>query len=114
MIWPKDYRIRKRTTFQKVQRQGSRKKASCFLALYQKGSASKSRVGITVSKKVGNAVVRSRIKRWIREALRKEYPQLMGVWDVVVIAYPNSIHSSAEQIQKEIRHVFLFLSKKSQ
>ncbi len=114
MIWPKDYRVRKRITFQEIQRQGSRKRASCFLALYLHGSESKSRIGITVSKKVGNAVVRNKVKRWIREGLRREYPRLTGIWDVVIIAYPSAAHAGAARLQADIRNVFLFLSRKSQ
>ena len=114
MSWPKDYRVRKRITFQEVQRRGSRKRASCFLALYIHGSGTKSRIGITVSKKVGNAVIRNKVKRWIREGLRREYPQLSGIWDVVIIAYPSAAHACAAQLQTDIRNVFLFLSRKSQ
>ena len=114
MIWPKDYRIRKRITFQEIQKQGSRKRASCFLAIYLRGRGIKSRIGITVSKKVGNAVVRNKVKRWIREGLRKEYSHLEGLWDIVIIAYPSSARSHAMQIQTDIRNVFLFLSRKSQ
>ena len=114
MIWPKDYRIRKRSTFQKVQKQGSKKRASCFLVLYMSSDRYNSRVGITVSKKVGNAVVRNKVKRWIREGLRKEYSFLVGSWDVVIIAHPNVVRFSSVRIQSEIRRIFLFLSRKSQ
>jgi ribonuclease P protein component len=45
-----------------------------------------SRLGLTVSRKVGNAVVRNRVKRRIREWFRRERHEFEGVWDVVVIA----------------------------
>lgn len=43
------------------------------------------KMGITVTKKVGNAVTRNRIKRWVREAARRCQPWPAGV-DVVVLA----------------------------
>jgi ribonuclease P protein component len=114
MKWTKNHRLRKRWQFQNVQQRGSRKRASCFLVLYLPSSENQSRVGITVSKKVGNAVVRNRVKRWIREAARMEYPILKGFWDIVVIAYPQSKSSSLVQIKLDIHAVFQFLSRKSQ
>lgn len=44
------------------------------------------RLGLTVSRKVGNAVVRNRVKRQVREWFRASRDQLEGAWDVVVIA----------------------------
>ena len=113
MIWTKNHRLRKRWQFQKVQQRGSRKRASCFLVLYLPSAEKQSRIGITVSKKVGNAVVRNRVKRWIREAARMEYSLLKGIWDIVVIAYPQAKSSSIDQIKLDIRVVFQYLSRKS-
>jgi ribonuclease P protein component len=112
MKWTKNHRLQKRWQFQKVQQRGSKKRASCFLVLYLPSSEKQSRIGITVSKKVGNAVVRNRVKRWIREASRMEYSILKGFWDIVIIAYPQSKTSNLNQLKTDIRTVFQFLSKK--
>ena len=129
MKWTKNHRLRKRWQFQKVQQRGSKKRVSCFLVLYLPSSKNKtrskstaqhsqtvvqSRVGITVSKKVGNAVVRNQVKRWLREAARREYSLLNQAWDIVIIASPRSKTAGFFTLQKELRTVFLFLSEKSQ
>ena len=114
MKWTKSHRLRKRWQFQEVQQRGSRRRASCFLVLYQKNAISETRFGITVSKKVGNAVVRNRVKRIIREAIRAEYSNVLGNWDMVLIAYPQSKDASLSVFTRELRKIFSFLSKKLQ
>ena len=65
------------------------------------GSEEGSRFGITVSRKVGNAVTRNRVKRWLREAIRHERDGLDG-GDVVFIAHPQAA-TAGEQDQSDVR-----------
>lgn len=77
--YPKSVRLRKRREFLAVQRTGRRFHAEHFLAVVQSSAGTttptegsrRGRVGITVTKKVGNAVIRNRIKRLVREYVRK-------------------------------------------
>jgi ribonuclease P protein component len=48
------------------------------------------RVGITVSSRVGNAVVRNRVRRRLREALRARFDRLTSGQDILVVARPAS------------------------
>src|SRR5262249_38264316 len=55
------------------------------------GEASRpARFGVTVSRKVGGAVVRNRVKRWIRESCRRMQDQLPAGVDLVVVARPSA------------------------
>lgn len=65
-----------------------------------------SRFGLTVSRKVGNAVVRNRVKRWLREAVRRERSTLPGRWDVVLIAHPSAATAGAALLQAQVRAAF--------
>lgn len=91
--FPKQQRLRKRREFLAVQARGRKIQGRHFVLLVLPGG--RGRVGITVSKKVGNAVVRNRVKRLVREFVRNARP-LGGGWsgpawlpedkDVVVVA----------------------------
>lgn len=89
--------------FQQIQQQGRRVRQAHLLVVYLPAGAERSRFGITVSRKVGNAVVRNRVKRWLREAIRRESPALGGRWDVVFIAHPSSASSGASVLQGQVR-----------
>ena len=66
-----------------------------------------SRIGISVSKKVGNSVVRHRIKRLVRESYRLNKNQIKDGFDIVVVAR----QSAKDKGYKEIESAFLHLCR---
>jgi ribonuclease P protein component len=62
----------------------------------------RARVGITVSSKVGEAVVRNRVKRKLREAIRHELGALPAV-DLVLVARASSVDASVEDFRRWLR-----------
>ena len=83
----KEMRLRRRAEFVAVQSEGRKHHGRHLLAIARKRSDPErvGRLGITVTKKVGNAVVRNRIKRLIREWMRLHGWVPTG-WDLVVVA----------------------------
>ena len=68
---PKNRRLRKRTEFQKVYEEGERVSGRLFTLFLRRSSTdAPGRFGMTVSRKVGRAVVRVRVKRLLRESIR--------------------------------------------
>ena len=81
----KEMRLRRRAEFVAVQSGGKKLHGRHILALAQQQDLPVGRLGITVTKKVGNAVVRNRIKRLLREWLRL-HGWVPAGWDVVLVA----------------------------
>jgi ribonuclease P protein component len=86
-------RLSRSSDFQRIYRQGT-STASRFLVLYSfkrpsEGGAEGPRLGLSVSKKLGGAVVRNRIKRLLREAVLGCAGRLAEEYDLVVIARPQ-------------------------
>ena len=66
--------------------------ANSYLVLYaRKNRTSTNRVGITVSKKLGHAVVRNRVRRRLREVYRLNEEKFLPGWDIVVVARTKAI-----------------------
>ena len=77
-----------------------------FVLLVLENSVKNSRLGITVTRKVGNAVERNRLKRVVREFFRKsnnEYP----VMDYSIIVKRGSTFLSSSEITIELNNLFL-------
>jgi len=66
--------------------------ANGHLVLYaRKNHSSSNRVGITVGKKLGGAVIRNRVRRRLREVYRLNEEQFTSGWDIVVVARSRCI-----------------------
>lgn len=63
------------------------------------------RIGISVSKKVGNSIVRHRLTRLIREAYRLHKEELISGFDIVVIARVSAKDKSYQQIESAFLHL---------
>ena len=76
------------------------------MVIYSPGESSCSRVGFAVSRKVGNAVVRNKVKRLLRESIREHYVLLEGRWDVVFIAFSSSADAGLLRLSKQVERSF--------
>ncbi len=100
-------RLRKNWEFDNVYRNG-RSLANKYLVMYVVANERKrNRYGISVSKKVGNSVVRHRVKRLIRESARLHDEEFEQGYDVVVIARV----AAKEKTYAEIEGAFLHLGR---
>ena len=73
--------------------------ANSIMVLYaRKNRTGTNRVGITVSKKLGHAVVRNRARRRLREVYRLNEAKFQPGWDIVVVARSRCISASFQDI----------------
>src|SRR3954454_6235308 len=90
---PRRRRLSRSAEFERVYRQG-RSKGNRFLVLYAFAREAPAddgpRLGLSVSRKVGGAVERSRVKRTLREAFWQEAQRLPADADYVVVARPDA------------------------
>ena len=99
------YSIKKNEDYQKVYHSG-KSYANKYLVMYAKKNESETgRLGISVSKKVGNSVVRHRIARLIRESYRLNVSKFHSGWDIVVVARQGAKGRNYFEINSAMLHL---------
>jgi ribonuclease P protein component len=107
-------RLRSTMDFQRVRRRG-RSQAGALLALGytrqavptadvspERASWAPSRVGFSISKRVGNAVVRNLVKRRLRESVRRQVCRLAPGWDIVITARVPAGGATYDELNAEV------------
>ena len=100
----KAYRIKKNSDFQTIYRHGKSCANRQFVIYTFKNDETHFRLGISVSKKIGNTVVRNRIKSGIRENFKVHKDDMIAK-DIIVIARQPAKDMSALEIQQSLEHV---------
>ena len=101
----KSERLLRRQDFVKLSEAGKKVYSDYFVILYSQNGLGRLRLGVTVSKKVGHAVVRSRIKRLVREFFRLHKALFSGSYDVNVIAKRGASELSAYQTRDALERI---------
>lgn len=97
--------LKKNRDFQIIYKEG-KSYANKYLVMYVKDNHSdKNRVGISVSKKVGNSIVRHRLTRLIRESYRLQEENFMCGLDIVIIARVGAKEKNYHDIASALIHL---------
>ena len=102
----KEDRLLKRPEFVRISNTGTRVHNRHFLVIYLPGDRERSRIGITVTKKVGNAVVRNRLKRLVREYFRTHRSRVPAHLDINLIVKREAAQLSSAQIFASLAGIF--------
>ena len=98
----RQYRLQKNRAFQYVYRRGHSVACRDLVMLCAKGRGLK--VGFSVSRKVGNAVVRNKTKRRLRECFRPYLGDVKpGLY--VIVARPSAAEATFQSLQRDVRYL---------
>lgn len=103
----KAYRIKKNQEFQTVFKRGKSVANRQFVVylLKQESADAHFRIGLSVSKKIGNAVCRNRVKRYIRQSFHELEGEVASGHDYIIIARNPAANMSFHEVKKSLMHV---------
>jgi ribonuclease P protein component len=99
------YRLKKNWDFRRVYRHGRTVVTRNIVLYYCPNGLIYNRIGFAVSKKVGKSVVRNRIKRVYREALKMLEGKMRQGYDMVIIARKPAVDIEFKRAQKELYYL---------
>ncbi|GBC63804.1 ribonuclease P protein component [Desulfonema ishimotonii] len=104
--FPKADRILRRSEFLRLSRSGKKLHSRYFIANILPGKSDRTRLGITVTKKVGNAVTRNRLKRLSREFFRLNRQNITGNRDISIIVKKQAAALSTDHFFEHLENIF--------
>ncbi|MDD2580402.1 MAG: ribonuclease P protein component [Desulfuromonadaceae bacterium] len=110
--FPKNARLRKRSEFLQLASARNKTVVRGFLVVWRKNDLQMARLGITASKKIGCAVVRNRVKRYLREFFRHSRLEVAAV-DINIIPRRESAQMTYSDIVREMNKAFRFIDTSS-
>ena len=97
------YTLKKNSDFRRLYTRGKSAVSSSLVVYCRRNRLDRNRFGFTVSKKLGKAVVRNRVRRRLREIARLNMPALKTGWDIVVVARTRAVDASYAELERAYR-----------
>lgn len=88
-----------------VYHQGRSKANKTFVMIVRENHTGENRVGISVSKKVGNSIVRHRVTRVVREVMRLHWDEVKQGCDIVIVARKPAVDSAYDKFESALMHL---------
>ena len=107
--FPKATRLRRRSECRRVYDTGTPQRNAGFHLFVRpspEGPDAPTRIGITVTRAAGNAVMRNRLRRWVREFFRQARHRIAAGRDVVVNVHPRMARADHEEFDRLLANVF--------
>ena len=91
--------IKENYVFWRLYRKGQSSVQPCMVVYCQKNRQGKTRLGVTVSTKLGKAVVRNRVRRQLREMYRLHLPEIG--YDVILVGRVKAVHTPYAKMDRQ-------------
>lgn len=111
-VFPRSGRLLRHADFERVYKSGKRHFALHMTVFYLAQETQGFRVGFTVSRALGGAVVRNRIRRRLREAVRLARKSMDPAADVVINPKKSLLTADFTEIQQEVKKAFEVVKRK--
>lgn len=97
--------LKKPSEFSKVYKRGKSFADKNIVVYYMPNQLGITRIGFSISKKVGNSVVRNRVRRLIRESFRVNFNSFGG-YDIIFVARVRSSQVDYHEISRSLKYIF--------
>ncbi len=106
--------IKKNEEFKKIYKKGN-SIVGAFVVIYRyKVKNNDKKFGITVSKKIGKAVKRNRVRRLIKEVVSKNYYLFKDGYEYVIVARVRANQANFNDVEKNIKYIIYKFNKKKE
>ena len=92
--------VKENYEFRRMYAKGKSGVSSCLVVYYRKNRLGHNRLGVTVSTKLGHAVVRNRVRRRIREIFRLSQGKMKQGYDIIVVARTRAAHADYWELKR--------------
>lgn len=110
--FPRKYRLTTRRQFVEVYNRGRKARRSSMIVFGLPNEAGHCRLGLTVTRRVGSAVARNRVKRVLRDLFRRHREELPVALDLVVNAHRSVLALPARRLEREFLGAVAELARK--
>ena len=93
--------IKENYVFRRLYRKGQSSVQPCMVVYCQKNRQGKTRLGVTVSTKLGKAVVRNRVRRQLREMYRLHLPEMKKGYDVILVGRVKAVDTPYAKMDRQ-------------
>lgn len=93
--------VKENYVFRRIYRRGQSSVQPCLVVYCQRNREGKSRLGVTVSTKLGKAVVRNRVRRQLREMYRLHLDEMKKGYDVILVGRVKAVHATYAKMDQQ-------------
>ena len=93
--------VKENYEFRRIYRKGRSAVSPCLVVYCQKNRRGQSRLGVTVSTKLGHAVVRNRVRRRLREIYRLNREKMPAGYDIIVVARVRAAETPYRKLERQ-------------